>query len=255
MVAPGKLAGGHCGRRGKRHSLGPVASRQPVRMASPPGFTNGDRRLGEHYCAVGVADSTNVNQGVLEGMEDVTVGRSRGELREYKSARRGGVMYVFGGSSGADCWNIRVDVGARCTLGQVDATVATVEYSSVEESKWGKEGGASRGGARGVCRFGKIISVNQIINFTNYMSYPTLSGVPADMVLASAHGVGAGSFLIMSWTGIGACGAGVGFTKAEPVGMAVGANSGAARVGLGESSPQARTPPGAGGRNSVKFVA
>ena len=37
MVAPGKLAGGHCGWRGKRHSLGPMASRQPVRMASPQG--------------------------------------------------------------------------------------------------------------------------------------------------------------------------------------------------------------------------
>ena len=37
MEAPGKSAEGHCGQRGKRHSLGPVASRQPVRMASPRG--------------------------------------------------------------------------------------------------------------------------------------------------------------------------------------------------------------------------
>ena len=106
-----------------------------------------------------------------------------------------------------------------------------------------------------MCRFGETIGANQIINFSNYMSYPTLSSVPADMVLAFAHGVGAVSFPLMSWTGIGVCGAGVGFPKTKPVGMALGANSEAARVGLDESSPQAGTPPRAGGRNSVKFVA
>ena len=74
------------------------------------------------------------------------------------------------------------------------------------------------------------------------------------MVLASAHGVGSGGFLLMSCTGIGACDAGVGFPKAEPVVMAVGANKKAARVGLGESSPQAGTPSQAGGQTSVKFV-
>ena len=116
MVYPGKSEGGHCGRRGKRHSLGPVASRQLVRMASPPGFTNGDRRLGEHYCAVSVAESTNDKQGVLEGRGYVAIGRIRGELREYKSARRGGFMYVSSGSADAYCWSRQVDVGARCTL-------------------------------------------------------------------------------------------------------------------------------------------
>ena len=75
------------------------------------------------------------------------------------------------------------------------------------------------------------------------MSYPTPSGIPSEMVLSSTHGVGTGSFLLMIWTGIGACGAGVGFPKAEPVVMAVGASIKAARVGLGKSSPQAGTPP------------
>ena len=63
------------------------------------------------------------------------------------------------------------------------------------------------------------------------------------MVLESTHGVGAGSFLLMSLLGIGEYDAGVGFTKEKPMSMAVGANSEAARVGLGESSDQAGTPP------------
>ena len=69
------------------------------------------------------------------------------------------------------------------------------------------------------------------------------SGVPADIVLAWAHGVGAGNLLIMSWNGIGACGVGVGFPNVEPVVMTVGANSEAARVGLSESSSRSGTPP------------
>ena len=68
-------------------------------------------------------------------MEDVNFGRSRGDLREYKIARCGGLMYISGGSSDADCWYRQVDVGARCTLVQVDATVATGKYSGVEERK------------------------------------------------------------------------------------------------------------------------
>ena len=107
----------------------------------------------------------------------------------------------------------------------------------------------------GICRFGNIIGVNKIIDFTNHVSYPTPSVVLSDMILASAHGVGAGSLLLMIWTGIGACGDGVGFPKVEPVGVAVGANNEAFRIGHGESSPRAGTPPRAGGRKSVNFVA
>ena len=55
------------------------------------------------------------------------------------------------------------------------------------------------------------------------MSYPTLSGVPADMVLASAHGVGAGSLLVMICTRRGVYGTGVALPKAEPIGVAIGA--------------------------------
>ena len=53
----------------------------------------------------------------------------------------------------------------------------------------------------------------------------------------------------MIWVRRGACGAGVGFPKAEPVILTIYANSEAASIGLGESSPRS------GGRNSVKFIA
>ena len=86
------------------------------------------------------------------------------------------------------------------------------------------------------------------------MSYPTPSGVPTDTVLASAHGVGIGSLLLMILTRRGSCGTGVALPKAEPVGVAIGASSKATMIGLGEISPLAEAPPQAGGRNSVKFV-
>ena len=73
--------------------------------------------------------------GVLEGREDVSVSRSPGEMREYKSTQHGGLLYVSGGSANTDCWSRQVDVGARCTLGQVDATGATVDYSGVKDRK------------------------------------------------------------------------------------------------------------------------
>ena len=50
------------------------------------GVNNGDRRFVENYRAVGTTEGADADQGVLEGREDVAVGRSRGELREYKSA-------------------------------------------------------------------------------------------------------------------------------------------------------------------------
>ena len=86
------------------------------------------------------------------------------------------------------------------------------------------------------------------------MSYPTLSGVPTDTVLESAHGVGMGSLLLMIMTRRGSCGTGVELPKAGPVGVAIGAISNATMIGLGETSPLAEAPPQAGGRNSVKFV-
>ena len=87
------------------------------------------------------------------------------------------------------------------------------------------------------------------------MSYPTPSGVPADMVLVSANGVCSGILLLMIWTRRGACHTGVALPKAEPMGVTIGTNRKAARIDLGESFPRVETPPDMGGRNSVKFVA
>ena len=87
----------------------------------------------------------------------MAVGCSHGELQEHKSAQLGGLLYMSDGSADADCWSKRVDVGARCTFGQVDANGYTFEYSGVKEREWGREGGASRGRDRGVCRFGKSL--------------------------------------------------------------------------------------------------
>ena len=82
-----------------------------------PGVKNGDRRLGENYRALGITEISDANQGVLEGRENVAVGRSRGDPWEYKIARCGRFMGVSGGIADANCWRSWVDVGARCTLG------------------------------------------------------------------------------------------------------------------------------------------
>ena len=120
----------------------------------------------------------------------MAVGSSLREMQEYKSVQCRGLLDVSGGSANDNCCIRRVDVGTWCILGQVDATGAAVEYVGVEEGNWSRGGRGSRGGDRGVCRFGKIIGVNKFINFTNYMSDPTPSGIPSDMVLASAMVLG-----------------------------------------------------------------
>ena len=68
----------------------------------------------------------------MEGREDVAVGCSHRDLREYKSEQCGGFLDVSGGSANADCWIEQVDVGAQCTLGQVDTTGAAVNYGGVK---------------------------------------------------------------------------------------------------------------------------
>ena len=87
------------------------------------------------------------------------------------------------------------------------------------------------------------------------MSHPKLSAVPADMVLVSTHGVGAGSLPLMIYTRRGSYGASVGFPKAEPVGVEIDAIIEAARIDLGKCYSRSGTPTRAGGRNSVKFFA